>query len=330
MGTLRYVLALLVVLTHTGFNIGRFIQGVLAVVIFFMISGFVMTALIQKSYPTPDRMPGFLLDRVMRLFPQFLFYLALTSLLMHFFVPTYALPPELDLELKYIVLNYLMLPMGFYMYVRPDKWLIMPQGWSLGLELTFYLVLPFILAFRVRGLMFALSMVVFILACVGTIPTNTWSYRLLPGTLFIFLCGSYMFSGSPIERRIALGAAMAVCAVLLVGSMLIPQLGWPQNSEVLVGVLVGIPLVYWLTSVKTGKLDAFLGNLSYGIYLNHFFLMWVAEFFKLKFQSAEFMVFMLIATNVFAAISFYAIERPVIRLRHKLRRQGGMGAPAAA
>lgn len=205
MGTLRYVLALLVVLTHTGFNIGRFIQGVSAVVIFFLISGFVMTALIQKSYPTVERMPAFLLDRVMRLFPQFLFYLALTSTLMQFFVPTYALPPELGLELKYIVLNYLMLPMGFYMYVRPDKWLIMPQGWSLGLELTFYMVLPFILAFRARGLTFALSMVVFILACTGMIPTNTWSYRLLPGTLFIFLCGSYMFSGTASERRIALG-----------------------------------------------------------------------------------------------------------------------------
>lgn len=330
MGTLRYILALLVVLTHTGYNIGRFIQGVSAVVIFFLISGFVMTALIQKSYPTVQRMPAFLLDRVMRLFPQFLFYLALTSALMQFFVPTYALPPELGLELKYIVLNYLMLPMGFYMYVRPDKWLIMPQGWSLGLELTFYLVLPFILAFRARSLMFALSMVVFILACVGTIPTNTWSYRLLPGTLFIFLCGSYMFSGTVKERRIALGASMAVCAVLFVGSKFFPQLGWPENSEVLVGVLIGIPLVYWLTSLGTGKVDAFLGNLSYGIYLNHFFLMWVAEFFKLKFQSAEFMVFMLIATNVFAAISFYAIERPVIRLRHKLRRQGRLGAPATA
>lgn len=95
-------------------------------------------------------------------------------------------------------------------------------------------------------------------------------------------------------------------------------------------MLIGIPLVYWLTSLRTGKVDAFLGNLSYGIYLNHFFLMWVAEFFKLKFQSAEFMVFMLIATNVFAAISFYAIECPVIRLRHKLRRQAAAGAAAAA
>ena len=321
MGILRYVLALLVVLTHTGYNIGRFIQGVLAVVIFFMISGFVMTALIQKSYPTIQRMPAFLLDRVMRLFPQFLFYLALTSALMQFFVPTYALPPELGLELKYIVLNYLMLPMGFYMYVRPDKWLIMPQGWSLGLELTFYLVLPFILAFRARGVMFAASMLVFILACIGTIPTNTWSYRLLPGTLFIFLCGSYTFSGSAKERRITLGAAMSVCAVLLVGSKFFPQLAWPENSEVLVGVLIGIPLVYWLTSVRAGKLDALLGNLSYGIYLNHFFLMWLAEYLKLKFQSAEFMVFMLVATNIFATFSFYAIERPVIRLRHRLRRQ---------
>jgi len=330
MGTLRYVLALLVVLTHTGFNIGRFIQGVLAVVIFFMISGFVMTALIQKSYPTVQRMPAFLLDRVMRLFPQFLFYLALTSLLMHFFVPTYALPPELGLEPKYILLNYLMLPMGFYMYVRPDKWLIMPQGWSLGLEMTFYLVLPLILAFRVRGLAFALSMVVFILACVGTISTNTWSYRLLPGTLFIFLCGSYMFNGSIKERRIALGSSMAVCTALFLGSKFVPQLGWPENSEVLVGVLVGIPLVYWITSIKSAKLDAFLGNLSYGIYLNHFFLMWLAEYFKLKFQSAEFMVFMFVATNIFAAFSFYAIERPVIRLRHKLRRHGSIGTTATA
>lgn len=328
MGILRYVLALLVVLTHTGTNIGGFIQGVAAVVIFFLISGFVMTALIEKNYPTLDKVSGFLLDRAMRLFPQFLFYLVLTSVLMHFFVPTNALPPELDVTKWDVVLNYLMLPMGYYMYVRQGQWLLMPQGWSLGLELTFYLVLPFILIFRLRGPAFVLSCVIFVAAGIGVIPTNTWSYRLLPGTLFIFLCGSYMFDGLPKARRIALWSAVAICGVLLAGSKLLPQLGWEENSAVYVGVLVGVPLVYWLTSARSGKVDAFFGNLSYGIYLNHFFLMWLSEYLGFKFQGVPFMVFIFVASNVLAAVSFYLVERPAIRIRHKLRYKG-VGASTA-
>lgn len=46
MGTLRYLLAILVLLSHAGVNLSGHHPGVMAVAVFYAISGYVMSALI--------------------------------------------------------------------------------------------------------------------------------------------------------------------------------------------------------------------------------------------------------------------------------------------
>jgi peptidoglycan/LPS O-acetylase OafA/YrhL len=60
----------------------------------------------------------------------------------------------------------------------------------LGIELLFYLVMPFILIFKVRSTCFGLSLLVFLAAYLGWIDTDLFGYRFLPGILFMFSCGS--------------------------------------------------------------------------------------------------------------------------------------------
>jgi peptidoglycan/LPS O-acetylase OafA/YrhL len=48
--------------------------GVVAVISFLLISGFVMTALIEKHYFSINLIGKFYLDRMLRLLPQFYFY----------------------------------------------------------------------------------------------------------------------------------------------------------------------------------------------------------------------------------------------------------------
>ena len=75
MGLFRLVLAYLVVLAHvsgTQFGADGYHFGVVAVICFLLLSGYVMTALIQKYYNSLALIPSFYLDRIARLYPQFL------------------------------------------------------------------------------------------------------------------------------------------------------------------------------------------------------------------------------------------------------------------
>jgi len=67
MGTYRLFLAALVALSHVGLTIGGMNPGVMAVVHFFLLSGFVMTALIRRYYLNIKEVPAFYLDRTLRL-----------------------------------------------------------------------------------------------------------------------------------------------------------------------------------------------------------------------------------------------------------------------
>src|SRR4051812_4441983 len=72
LGTLRLVLALLVALSHANVKIGGLNPGVMSVVCFYLISGYVMTGLLRDHYSNVRRIPYFYLDRALRIFPQYL------------------------------------------------------------------------------------------------------------------------------------------------------------------------------------------------------------------------------------------------------------------
>jgi len=73
--------------------------------------------------------------------------------------------------------------------------LINPQSWSLALEVQAYLVLPFILRNKVVKYFVAIiSFAFFMIASmrVGGIDADTYGWRLLPGTIFMFIIGSFI------------------------------------------------------------------------------------------------------------------------------------------
>ena len=79
LGTYRLLLAYLVVCSHLEINVGSQLigvhWGVAAVVSFYLLSGYVMTALVERHYPTLQAAPSFYWDRALRILPQLWFYL---------------------------------------------------------------------------------------------------------------------------------------------------------------------------------------------------------------------------------------------------------------
>lgn len=313
MGALRLLLALLVLLSHTDYPVLRHNVGVFAVVLFFLMSGYVMTALVRRYYGAPGDLVPFLIDRSMRLFPQFLFYLvvALAVILFAGAADGYSS----SVTFGSVLLNALMLPLAFYGSLFPHA-LLIPQSWTLGLEAMFYIAFQPIMARRLRAVACASSIAVFLLAIFGLIDSETFAYRQLPGTLFIFLCGSYIYD----RRRPEVASIWVACLVAMFAFMAIHGgARVAHNGEVLAGVILGAPLIWWLSRKTFSAVDEFLGNLSYGVYLNHYIFLMLLMVSGVELRQWPVRIGVAVAAMSMAYVSYRLVERPAIALRHRIR-----------
>lgn len=218
MGALRLFLALSVVVWHMpGRSVGLVDAGV-AVVLFFIISGFYMALVVNESYAgEPGR---FWIARLLRIFPP---YLAMCAVMVAWFTlrpspnvftgmsaePFPGRPGLIFLNLGLIgqdlfeaiveslragehnLLQRLLAglaPVGFY----DDRWMLVGQAWSLGSELLFYALAPFaVRSTRRLALLLAASLAVRWIMIFGLgYSSAIWGYRFFPATVCLFVLGS--------------------------------------------------------------------------------------------------------------------------------------------
>ncbi len=93
----------------------------------------------------------------------------------------------------------------------------------------------------------------------------------------------------------------------------------PFNAEVTLGIALGIPAVLVLTRFKYHRVDELLGNISYGVFLNHFVVMYLLRGFWPVAYDAQMVTAVLVLAFGLSCVSYYFVEKPVLALRHKLR-----------
>lgn len=342
LGTLRLILALAVAASHVDFRVAGLNPGVSAVIGFYLISGYVMSGLLQRHYPTPRAAGGFYIDRALRLMPQYLFYASLT-LLWYGFARLPAGNPTLDYFLGAVpgigdyVNNLLVVPLNYYMWNGSDRFTLLPPAWSLGTEIQFYLLAPLLLLAtqpwhtRQRPFfltVFALALVVVALALAGVVNSDWFGYRLLPGVLV------YFFLGALLHRchRAAMGAEQGAeqrAIVLIFGAVMLAliaglladahgSLHQPYNQEVLLGLVIVFPLLHLLARRGRQRWDELAGDISYGVFLNHFLVFWV--FFPAGVSLAQLPLFLGICVALAWVIQHW-VERPCLRWRKHWRKQ---------
>jgi len=308
-------------LSHADFRIRQLNPGVTAVIGFYLISGYVMAGLIQRHYDTPQRMPWFYLDRLLRLMPQYLIY---ASLVLAWQLTTGArtqflarAPGAWDL-----FNNLTVVPLNFYMYNGADQYTLIPPAWSLGAELQFYLLAPAMLIWPRVGLALAgASLLVHVAALHGWLNTDWYGYRLLPGILWVFGLGMLMFHWHRLRPRWAAALAVSAPVVALLTWLYLCSRGLhaaPYHQEVLVGWALGVPLVHWLARRRAGAPDQLAGDLSYGVFLNHFLLIWL--FFPDPGRTLLEWTALCGASIALSYLTQRWGERPVLAMRRYLRR----------
>lgn len=333
LGTVRLVLAMMVALSHVGWYPG-FNPGIVAVVIFYMISGYAMAALwrsLQQKSRTPFR--HFAWDRLLRIYPPYLVVLILTALLVLWIhPPSYFLSAQGDTWL--LLQNMLIVPLNYYMFSGIDRFTLIPPAWSLAVELQFYLLLPLLLI-RWPRFFYWLSLGVAIYAQLGGLPREWFTYRLLPGVLHLFLAGVLLAQAPDraSRRRLLIKMLLLYCSLFalawvfnLWSAYRTPQAGAMFNllPELTLGVLIGLPIVALLAPLRghhfkgwlkrLAQIDHVLGYLSYSAFLVHFGVYWWLTRHGPAFDVHEFVTL----TLLFAIIIGFGVEFPAQRLRKKL------------
>ncbi|MDO5896970.1 acyltransferase family protein [Agrobacterium sp. Azo12] len=291
MGLVRFTLALVVLASHAGFWTHS-IGARASVQVFFVLSGLYMAAVYTTKYHQAVHGARiFYLNRALRLWPTYLLLLVMTASVW-LVAGSYIGNDELIFNLfsdsgEYGIwmgaLTIFLFGQDIVSVNEPLHYLLpVRQSWSIGSELLFYLTVPLILR-RPRPILYFLGFVILMgVKYLALIYTNSdrLSYFFPLGNYGYFLlgCGLYFLSAHPLvdrlkqhlshKRSVILG--LLLCLLLLNGESSF-ELGGVVTHFFLIGLFsLAVVLLFERTSHPVGSL---LGNLSYGIYLNHFLLL---------------------------------------------------------
>jgi len=324
-GTFRFILASLVALSHIGITFSGKNPGVMAVVSFYLLSGFMMTGLIRRYYSSVQQLIAFYLDRAARIFPQYLFIVFLSLILV---LMSHVDSPFVkdSFSLTHLFNNITIVPLNFYMFNLSDHFTLIPPSWSLGAELQFYLIIPFILFLgkKFRLFIIILSLLVFVFSSLNMLHSDWFGYRLLPGILFIFLSGSLLYDKhqEDLISSIILWGIFICITIWLAFYYWYLQLNHPYIFEVCCGYLVAVLAANILRQFKRKQWDEYLGHLSYGLFLGHFFILWSMDsFFNISLSGYP--VIFLLLTTLLAFIGHELVEKPFFEYRKKKRQMRG-------
>ncbi|EFF72987.1 acyltransferase family protein [Achromobacter piechaudii] len=361
MGFLRTLLALSVVLDHLGGGYAdHLVGGRLAVQLFYVISGFLISYVLTATDNYQGATGKFYANRFLRLFPIYLAVAGLT-LLAHvmsggaFFRFYEALPFSADLFL--VLSNLFIFGQDWLMFFGIEhsalaftgsfahsevplyQGLLVPQAWTLGVEMSFYLVAPFVLGSprRLLALLAASLALRGILIVTGIGLTDPWTYRFFPTELALFLIGSLSHQvllprvkawTRRFHRLPELGTAALFVYTLLHFSIGINHTVRDALAVLLFAAL--LPLAFLFQSRH--RLDKAIGELSYPIYICHslviLFFSWLLNDVEMH-QPMLFSALVIAGCIGFSALLNGLVADPVERLRSRLRRKPLAGEDVA-
>lgn len=369
MGLLRFLLAVSVILAHAGKLFGfEFVGGRIAVETFFMISGFYITLILNEKYiKANNSYKLFITNRFLRLYPLYWVALILT-LVCAAFIPNYtansymgnlgswaAYGKSLSFSsCAFLVASNILLffqdviyflgadlksglfffTSNFYNTKPPLVYTfsLIPQAWSISLELMFYLIAPFIVK---RKYIIIIALIVASAALktyfmAHGLNNDPWVYRFFPFELMFFLLGtlSYYLYRKVKDVKIPkyIYPALLVFISLFTIFFSFISVTFFTYRIYIVAVFLSMPFLFNYT--KKFKLDKFIGELSYPIYITH---MLVFNTVKALGITQNLQLITILTTIILSIILVKLIGDPIERLRQaRVKDQKGVDKVADA
>jgi peptidoglycan/LPS O-acetylase OafA/YrhL len=307
-GVLRFLLAVSVAIFHgADFFCYKMVNGYHAVTIFFMISGFYMTLVLNEKYTS--YIP-FIYNRLLKILPAYW----VVVIICHILNPINFSSLPFSAEIYYVFSNVFILFSQFTAILMQDesgqiilasfdrtpfavgawtwRYLYIGPVWSLSVELMFYLMAPFIVKIRSGYLLrvaavSAISLSAWLIIINQDVSTVPWAYNFLLPNLVFFMLGSlsyWLFYHGGLTKLFP--PNQWVCWVMLLVSVtacvfysMIPTTLKLEGTSLSVsnvfflGAVFFICMPYIFELSKWSRADQYIGNLSYPIYIVHFLVL---------------------------------------------------------
>jgi peptidoglycan/LPS O-acetylase OafA/YrhL len=348
MGFLRFFLACIVVLCHTSPVFGyQALRSDLAVQIFFIISGFYMTLVLKEKYPA-GKTADFYFNRAIKIYPIYwtiFIPLIIWGIMVNklgypgtVWFYQYAAPLSLSAWIYFIFSNVFIVGLetsfllgikGGNLYFtnnfggsKPNVFLFgfNSIAWTVGIELIFYLISPFILrrGIVVPTILLLISLATRIYLSREGMGGHPWDYMFFPTQLMFFMLGCLSYHlYKKMSRLVIKPLYLQLSYVFLMGLIssysYISGNSYFEQGLLFIVVTLLIPGIFMLT--KDNKIDTYLGNLSYPIYISQVLVISVVRMNRFP-KLMGFGFTTLILVILFSII----LERFVARRAEKLKR----------
>lgn len=331
---LRGLAAMMVVCVHSA----NFIEPVLlpntvlswlklgryGVQIFYIISSFTIMMSLDRLKNMRGGYSVFYLRRAFRILPVWYIAIALMCLYNYFARGTVA-------SIGSVITHLFTLHGLFPQYISD----IIGQGWSIGIEVIFYLLVPYIVRrFRYKldnyvKFIFWNVLCVWILNIVGAkicgflVPNmdDTFWYLWFPNQLPAFSVGICLYISIIRKQRIE---DWKKSSKYLIGILILVFLNVSQvlTQSLIIAVLILI-LSKFSSRIIVNSLFKYIGKVSYGIYLFHMLIIFLLQDYGLMnygdtVSLAVYFLVVPILSIGCGIIAYYSIERPLISLERKI------------
>lgn len=346
MGLLRTLLALAVCIIHAGGISGYTpIDGDVAVQGFYVVSGFYIAMVFNEKYAGfRNAASVFWINRYLRLAPTY----AIVSLVAYLTIGRFALGGLDAIDRAFVLMSqFTMVGQDVFMFLGYDpgtgswlfakdfralspaeipayRFMFIPQGWSIGVELWFYALAPLLVRRSVTTIaaIVGACLVLRLVSCaLFGLDGDPWSYRFFPFELGTFLLGvlSYRAWRSRSAGTTSSGRGHLILAGLLAAVAAyhyLPIAVAEKRWLFLLILAASLPDIFETT--KRSALDRWIGDLSYPLYIVHMLCFTLLA----DLVAGPWKTPLLVAAAAGCAVLLAAIvERPGDRLRQTFTRR---------
>jgi peptidoglycan/LPS O-acetylase OafA/YrhL len=327
----RFFLAFNVVEFHLWNSFARG-AGPVAVMAFFYLSGYVITQIVQEVYTGPGRAGAFLLNRFLRIYPQYIVAVLLS-------LAAVACYPDVAEHIN----DYMSWPEGWAEWVPQfaifglygSDLRLLPATWSLSTELYYYLLIGLATGHskKLTVALFLVSLPVGALCALHVLPFDFYGHPIGNGFVFAFGSLTYFYRDS---YRVSRPIFVIACAAYLLHTYAIPLLGdYDLSNADITGSLASFSLIIVYLVQNDFKNERFvnfanfLGKLSYPVFLTHWTVcVFVSALFfdgRASYDAVTFLdgavyfLTMFVAVLACSVLFYQCVDKPVERIRRIVR-----------
>ncbi len=321
-------------LHHFGFKrVGSLQFGGVGVTIFFTLSGFLITYLLLKEKEKYQNISikKFYLRRILRIWPLYFFYIFLVFLIYTFVFHKSTANYQFIYLYIFFVSN-----IAFNLNIYPE---CLGHLWSISIEEQFYIFWPWVIKYSRHLVKFLFILVISLITLrIGLKFLSVHINNKIPFSIISCM----RFDNMAIGALFAIGyynnlpklmkVSKSIVVQLLFGFVILLALTNQFNYFSIFGddvasIITGLFIINQVTGIKKTTLlenrpMIFLGQISYGIYVYHIFVITLLNWLAVKFAWSIFFykpifVFagVLLSTVLVSFLSYQFLEKPFLKLK---------------